>query len=123
MLYNETLYMFDSNLFFHQDTYIRPFNLNGVNTNEILELNENVEKGQLTEESLRGEVDIISLSISSENFYHFNNIDNNNNNEVDINELSSSSFSSLYNNNAINASKKSTDYSTNASKSNSINDL
>ena len=113
--------IFDSNLFFHQDTYIRPFNLNGVNTNEILELNENVEKGQLTEESLRGEVDIISLSISSENFYHFNNIDNNN--EVDINELSSSSFSSLYNNNAINASKKSTDYSTNASKNNSINDL
>ena len=102
--------IFDSNLFLNKNTNIRPFNQNGKSTIEILELSEN-EEG------------ILSLSNSSENFNNFNNFNvNNNYNNNDINELESS-FSSLYNNNESKVSKTSTDYSTNALKINSNNQL
>ena len=102
--------IFDSNLFLNKNTNIRPFNQNGKSTIEILELSEN-EEG------------ILSLSISSENFNYINNFNvNNNYNNNDINELESS-FSSLNNNNESKVSKTSTDYSTNALKINSNNQL
>ena len=100
---------FNSNLFLNKNTNIRPFNQNGKGTIEILELSENEE-------------DILSLSISSENFNNFYNFNvSNNYNNNDINELESS-FASLDNNEG-NVSKTSTVYSTNAIKINSNNEL